>query len=996
MYTDEEIQAAVEGLVTARIRRPIQDSVRQVEVQLSDVQQAVATLLLTKPSSIYRLLKLGAIDLADRCSQFLQQVEEIEELMDAAGRRAVPIQDISPLKDAENALLAMENALNSRTATSSLPAQVRFEAAVQSMLGKYGSNVKWRSSLVQAPQDAKSRLSTQITQMRTLWAQSWSRKVLLEGALDEWNSLGVPVAAQLSVVSKARELIGSDYDELEGLGDLDRSAKAREKLLNLVSAAQAVTSVFEGGALAREYETNGGTIGVYADEDKEAERAEVVSEVDGPYPLISYDVDFGQEADERNNNRVEFQTEQGSGYVDLPRSYVCELIGSGVSEKYVFYDGQVADNNGYVWPKNNKVYVREYVDGQGYDRTVSLNTVVGFDGNNVPFPYDSSGGVYSLEEMVVAFNAFLIDSVTPPPGSPPPPSSPPPSNPPSKIEAFVTDNGSLGLRGVDAQACVVDEVVGVEVRHEGLDGSGALAPLGLAPDFVTLSRRVSAVEVASSVVGSTSLVGAEAVPRPYNEMVIEGLSWTNPGNQTEIVVALFTGPCTITVDSLTQVTLVSDWADVDFVELGVSVGDEVHLPTQYVLIGGQLEPLGDRGSVFTIDSLSSSSITASRVATSPRLREGSSTIGSGGDPVEIGGSVAGRTVDIGLASVASSVLKFHLIQVHEVNSQGQSSGNAGVYEIQEVDSYSKFRVRLDFALSTISEERSQRPLELSTTIGPGVVSLYSEGLGTDATITAQSDLLFPVAKYATMRTSYLVVPTSMEIGDLVRIFSGPGAYTDLEVIWVEEIDGQVVVTVDGTLSEDVPIGGFSYPQASLIVGANVVATTFSEQLSSVPTLPSNYFVNLGALVSPLLLSSVPSGRVATAKAELQVVKEQVQQMKDVLDAVTAPDVPEVDDLIATYREKGSDRAIDILLQGRYADFFNLDLDTVSYAGNMMKRARDVSRQDLPVSKYSSSRLRRRILADFVDSDLDYDFTDGSEDVPPPDIPWGLDTTSKPD
>ena len=62
-------------------------------------------------------------------------------------------------------------------------------------------------------------------------------------------------------------------------------------------------------------------------------------------------------------------------------------------------------------------------------------------------------------------------------------------------------------------------------------------------------------------------------------------------------------------------------------------------------------------------------------------------------------------------------------------------------------------------------------------------------------------------------------------------------------------------------------------------------------------------------------------------------------------------VEAVDTLLRSFRENGADRAIDLLLDCRFAEFFGLKEAEASYAGELAERMRELAREDLPVSKY---------------------------------------------
>jgi hypothetical protein len=98
----------------------------------------------------------------------------------------------------------------------------------------------------------------------------------------------------------------------------------------------------------------------------------------------------------------------------------------------------------------------------------------------------------------------------------------------------------------------------------------------------------------------------------------------------------------------------------------------------------------------------------------------------------------------------------------------------------------------------------------------------------------------------------------------------------------------------------------------------------------------------------------------------------------------------------TLKSKGCDRAIDLLMMGRFSEFFGLDIDEMTYIGAMMKAARDVARNDLVVSRFGASRIRRKVLSIVEGNDPDYDHSDSDAMPSAPDPTSGWDLPSAPD
>ena len=102
--------------------------------------------------------------------------------------------------------------------------------------------------------------------------------------------------------------------------------------------------------------------------------------------------------------------------------------------------------------------------------------------------------------------------------------------------------------------------------------------------------------------------------------------------------------------------------------------------------------------------------------------------------------------------------------------------------------------------------------------------------------------------------------------------------------------------------------------------------------------------------------------------------------------VVFPPVQEVDAMVATYRQRGADRALTALLECRFQDFFGFDHDEASFAGALMKGLRALAREDLSTSKYGRAPAGTQTLVSSApERDPEYTITgdDQPETVSPP-------------
>lgn len=123
-----------------------------------------------------------------------------------------------------------------------------------------------------------------------------------------------------------------------------------------------------------------------------------------------------------------------------------------------------------------------------------------------------------------------------------------------------------------------------------------------------------------------------------------------------------------------------------------------------------------------------------------------------------------------------------------------------------------------------------------------------------------------------------------------------------------------------------------------------------------------------------------SSEISAVKAQLYELRTALAALLDALESYSIDRSRSIDDMIRDYTEKGADRALDTLLECRFGDFFGLDVDGSSYAGNLMAGIRDLARQDYPVDR--RDRLRggeERVFAHTEGDDPEFEFDEAQVD-----------------
>jgi hypothetical protein len=181
-----------------------------------------------------------------------------------------------------------------------------------------------------------------------------------------------------------------------------------------------------------------------------------------------------------------------------------------------------------------------------------------------------------------------------------------------------------------------------------------------------------------------------------------------------------------------------------------------------------------------------------------------------------------------------------------------------------------------------------------------------------------------------------------------------------------------------------------------------------------PEQQTLYFRDLARLLNPIVTNANPTVSMVNdannhLKRLLAVLTEEgaslygslhvptvdaTATLEHALASYQAPAQEPVDTLLGTFRQKGADRAIDLLVEGQFSTFFNLNVDGVSYSGALMSGLRDLAREDLPVRKFDRRNAGGERLIGASQDETDFEFSTDDADSPgQPDIPMGPDVAS---
>lgn len=236
------------------------------------------------------------------------------------------------------------------------------------------------------------------------------------------------------------------------------------------------------------------------------------------------------------------------------------------------------------------------------------------------------------------------------------------------------------------------------------------------------------------------------------------------------------------------------------------------------------------------------------------------------------------------------------------------------------------------------------------------------------------------------------IPRGLQTADLLETF-GSIYNVPSNICEITSVDSELlVIGIDPELSPGPWTFSNSIPPpfAKLVAGTVNDASGLTAQLDTWLLHNVNdpaYFVDLARFINPLLANKNPTAvQVNDAKNRLLDLIQFITiagahlrfgdttlTLEAILNSYSATAVPAVDNLITTFKQKGADRAVDILLAANFSGFFGLGVDTSSYSGSMLLAVREMTRNDLPVSKISRADAQRGKLLSSAESN-DYEFS----------------------
>lgn len=1011
-YTDQEVQDAVEKIVRSSVRHPtgiLGD--RKIETTFSDLQEAAAGCFILYFNAPFYVLFLGVKRLMDLLDSQASTVESLIDAVQATDRLTSPVTDLSPLANAKAALEELESAVSSRSQGFSdiekVPAFRRYVQNLDSFIGATGSNIKSQGAIVDTPSGARAKIPGLVKLMVDQHSELIRRVTLLSGALVDFASLNLPQIAAQGVISRARDVLDQHYTDLSALDENSRLDNLRAVTLDLLTQKPLVKK-YGAAAAPSEFIATSGLASAFADTEHPATPAARASDSAGPYPILA------------PNQFIRFTMDGGTSFdYPLPLSLVAELLGTqqepftlDTSSNNLQLEFGNVDTGITIFniplttgTRTAAQVVAEINVGLGASslraqrrffpvRYSAPVTTLGLVGSNVRFTIFAGdlnqlgvvvGDEVDVTEGTNAGTTWTITAVDPAG---------------QYVEAtgigiaISTSDDSIEIGPAARALRLIDtDELGSVVQRRTLripaDSPKPItsALLGFFPGAELRSRPVSAEAVVSNINSSTSALKATLV---FHPLEYTGNGRSVPTDPTRVVLSKLEGSGTTTGG--TNVTVSTAYFDL-----------QDTLTTSDRLVIRASVTAADVGKEGVITSVVDDSISV----TFP------SAITGGFIDFEVG-----PDVEFGFGDVI-------------VISDGPNAGRYMVGQDQEVGTDATFEVILEGVLPVPKD--GDKPVEFTVELGAEDVTFASRDTTLASAITIDNAgtsfgadyFLDPInvgvlAIGSTKYVQFATFPEGVTVGDLfqeyidsynvlTREFFIMGVDASLKVLTLDD-----VVPANFSLSFDFNVPN---PFGRLRVFQVATFADLKERCDAWLALPqqqSLYFRDLARFLNPILTNANPTpSMVNDALNQLKKLLALLTEASAVtygsvlsppatventlefaLSSYEAPAQEPVDVLLSTFRQKGADRAIDLLLEGQFSTFFNLGVDGVSYSGALMSALRDTARQDLPVRKFNRADTRGSKLIGAQPDQQDFEFSSDDVDSPnAPDIPMAPDTSS---
>jgi hypothetical protein len=1028
-FTEEEIQAAVEQIVRSAIRRPYGAlGQRGTDRTFADFQEQTIAVLTLTPNAPFYVVRLGTERLVANILDMSVTIEQLDEAVQGLGRPSTPVASITSLANAKVAADALAVAAGSRNRAFSdmeqAPAFQRLDRNIEQFLTDYSApNIRRSGQIVVGAGQARAQIPGLVRQLIEQRATLIGKVQHLADAISDYEALNLPGLLSGGVVERAAQVIADRTEQMRGLTPETRLSLIRSVTLDLL-AARTIIRNFGSLRTPTAFVVLDGTGQPMADTTHPAVSARLVADLPGPYATRATALEIRNQLDFLVDGTFRTVAATGNSFVaeltgisvgpfeitaTPPRNDQFELVvvNAGVTTTLLVtlttgtrtVAQVVADINAAVTVEpiiaeaaivplkfQGKVDIAgadpaavTFTSTNPFSSWVSIGIREGdrlrvLEGANLGVIYQVNvGGITALTltctRLTGAGTTAELNRTIEVGG------------PNQVVRVRLTD--AFAATALANRATLGVGNIGTDAASQ--DKARTAATLGFSPGSKATSRSLPAQNVADAVNAATTTAVLDQ-PRIEASVETRALTISNqpaggfkartePSAPTRLICYRFRGRGDCTVGGTTATFVVPGLTG-----QGVAVGDFLMIRASSV--GADV---GKAGIV----------------------------LGSTGDSVVA--TFAGPGVSVTTNVLVEAMPQLTALPIGSVATIADGL-NAGTYTVASLTFTSvafgpqATELELDRPLQSLVGFSGQ-PVLMVAELGRQYLAFEStdETLvtamqvddGSPANPNSGASLFFAVRPTATKGTTvWFRLPEAprdaIEPGDVLELFRTQYNVPTQQL----EVVGFDTDTLVLEVAAGIPVdaGNFGFTAGSPIPNARIRKTrhdTFDAFASDAsawlarPQFQPSWLTELDRLVTICLSEPTPPnttalrlflvatyGLLTVAGAEANQM-DQTDTIEQIAETYTAPVVSEVDTLVESLHGQGGDRAVDVLLDARFSDYFGLGQEGMSYAGQVLAATRDIARNDLPVRATRRNELTNRqvTLAEFEEPDFEFDQSD---------------------
>lgn len=961
---------------------------------------AAAGAFILYPFAPYYVIHLAAQRLRTLIRQQKANVEALQQALIAAGRAVPPVDDISAISAARSALTDLSLAADSRTTAvkniDKIPAYQRFKTQTQQFLEGPSKSLRYGQLLLPSPAAAKKDMPALLAKIQTTQARITKQVTQLINAYAEYSALSLPSRVTQAVVAQSKAVLTKHEDTLKGQTPHARLDSLKEVTLDVIAARAAIQALGSfnpvGDRIAFE-----GTATPYWDAERPAIAAEWVMDLPSPYALQPLD-----ELEVTTNDGTEtillpssfvpffrsslgepftidisdptfvftFSVTRGgvttAGSIDLTAmfgvgTFDTEYVAAALSVPLAAYGLQVTP----VFTQIKVSSITSLLDDGSWDGATqywtitvpgtnftTLNVAVGdyltfFAAETTGLDAFLTNPYWQVEEVAPGGDttklrikramavAMSVPSITP-----------------HSLRFSLGLPRFLRLEPTDSAQAVSDALT---ISIAGAPNTGA-SFLGFTPGITSRVTYLSAKTIADDITLKSRFCRADTVTHTVGETYVGYATVTNPQ------IIQFSRVARALV-SFTQSTgfFYATALTTDFEAAGVVPGDYLTVRTG-----------SNTGRSYLITAVAGKKLTATGTLSYT------------------------DSASIDVAPDMSSLLGANSMAVIS------DGPNKGQYQVKSAGTVP---TELKVASPLPQYKASTSLISFSVSLGTVHIRVRALDATTNCTIklggsgSPRLDSRLPATE-ATRGTvswySLSSVPKLLSEGDKLGIYATTYNNPTESYVLTELYKDKKIFRINGARPNNLSIAFADTPPpyAVFMPGQYIEYSVFTAALAAWLARPENtgnYFTNLQGYVNKVVQSSSPTAvDIGTAQSALltlyvgldaQAAATEELPGETTLDVVlrsfrVQEQVP-VTSLLRACRERGATRALDTLLEARFADFFAIQGEEASYAGAVQQAIKDVARNDMPVRKVGRGTAEREI-ATITGTDPDYDVQDTEE------------------